>query len=86
MSAFTKTSFPNSGITNTLSLKNSTNIDYNYPSLNRKDLMYLSTVTNNDFPIRKFKQLHTNRNWSICTINYLITHCLQLLDFHQLYY
>ena len=69
MSAFTKTSFPNSGITNTLSLKNSTNIDYNYPSLNRKDLMYLSTVTNNDFPIRKFKQLHTNRNWSINLYN-----------------
>jgi hypothetical protein len=48
---------------------NSTNIDFNYPSLNRKDLMYLSTVNNNDFPLRKFKQLHTNRNWSINLYN-----------------
>ena len=69
MSAFTKTSFPNSSKTNTLSLENSTNTDFNYPSLNRKDLMYLSTVNNNDFPIRKFKQLHTNRNWSINLYN-----------------
>lgn len=69
MSSFAQTSFPNSGITNTLSLQNSTNIDFNYPSLNRKDLMYLSTLTNNDFKMRKFKQLHTNRNWSINLYN-----------------
>jgi len=69
MSAFTQTSFPNSSKTNTLSLENSSNIDFNYPSLNRKDLMYLSTVNNNDFPTRKFKQLHTNRNWSINLYN-----------------
>ena len=69
MSAFTQTSFPNSSKTNTLSLENSSNIDFNYPSLNRKDLMYLSTVNNNDFPKRKFKQLHTNRNWSINLYN-----------------
>ena len=69
MSAFTQTSFPNSSKTNTLSLENSTNIDFNYPSLNRKDLMYLSTVNNNDFPKRKFKQLNTNRNWSINLYN-----------------
>ena len=31
--------------------------------------MYLSTVTNNDFPLRKFKQLHTKRNWSINLYN-----------------
>ena len=49
--------------------KNSTNTDFNYPSLNRKDLMYLSTVNNNDFPLRKFKQLHTKRNWSINLYN-----------------
>ena len=49
--------------------QNSINRDFNYPSLNRKDLMYLSTVTNNDFPLRKFKQLHTNRNWSINLYN-----------------
>ena len=69
MSAFTKTSFPNSSKTNTLSLQNSTNTDFNYPSLNRKDTMFLSTVNNNDFPIRKFKQLHTKRNWSINLYN-----------------
>ena len=69
MSSFAQTSFPNAGITNTLSLQNSTNIDFNYPSLNRKDLMYLSTLTNNDFKIRKFKQLNTNRNWSINLYN-----------------
>ena len=45
------------------------NIDYNYPSLNRKDTMYLSTMTHNDFPIRKFKQLETKRNWSINLYN-----------------
>ena len=69
MSAFTQTSFPNASKTNTLSLQTSTNKDFNYPSLNRKDLMYLSTLNNNDFPIRKFKQLHTNRNWSINLYN-----------------
>jgi hypothetical protein len=53
-------------------LENSTNIDFNYPSLNRKDLMYLSTVNNNDFPKRKFKQLNTNRNWSINLYNLYI--------------
>ena len=45
------------------------NIDYNYPSLNRKDTMYLSTMTKKDFPIRKFKQLDTKRNWSINLYN-----------------
>ena len=45
--------------------KESLNIYYNYPSLNRKDTMYLSTMTRRDFPMRKFKQLETNRNWSI---------------------
>ena len=49
--------------------KKSINIDYNYPSLNRKDTMYLSTMTHNDFPIRKFKQLETKRNWSINLYN-----------------
>ena len=47
----------------------SLNIDYNYPSLNRKDTMYLSTITPKDFPMRKFKQLETNRNWSINLYN-----------------
>jgi hypothetical protein len=44
--------------------RNGQNIDYNYPSLNRCNLMNLSTINNNDTQIRKFKQLDTNRNWS----------------------
>ena len=60
---------PDSTKSDFLLTQNSINRDFNYPSLNRKDLMYLSTVTNNDFPLRKFKQLHTNRNWSINLYN-----------------
>ena len=47
----------------------STNIDFNYPSLNRKDLMSYSVITNKDAPLRKFKQLHTNRKWSVNLYN-----------------
>ena len=32
--------------------------DYNYPSLGRKDLMSLSTLTNRDFPIRKINKIN----------------------------
>ena len=49
--------------------KTSLNLNYNYPSLNRKDTMYLSTMTQRDFPIKKFKQLQTNRDWSINLYN-----------------
>ena len=49
--------------------KQTLNMDYHYPSLNRKDTMYLSTMTQKDFPIKKFKQLHTKRNWSINLYN-----------------
>ena len=69
MSTFSQTSFPNTKNTNNIFQVCKTNTDFNYPSLNRKDLMYLSTVTNNDFPLRKFKQLHTKRNWSINLYN-----------------
>ena len=69
MSLLTPNTPPISNNTNILHKQNSTNIDFNYPSLNRKDLMYLSTVSNNDFPLRKFKQLHTKRNWSINLYN-----------------
>ena len=31
--------------------------------------MYLSTMTQRDFPLKKFKQLQTNRNWSINLYN-----------------
>jgi hypothetical protein len=41
-----------------------TNPDYNYPTLNRKDLMSLSTINNNDANIRKFKCINTKRDWS----------------------
>jgi hypothetical protein len=40
------------------------NPDYNYSSLNRKDLMSLSTINNNDVTLRKFKQIDTKRDWS----------------------
>ena len=43
--------------------------DFDYPSLNRKDLMSLSTINKNDFPIRKFKQIVTNRDWSLNLYN-----------------
>ena len=43
--------------------------DFQYPFLNRKDLMSLSTINNNDFPIRKFKQMITNRDWSLNLYN-----------------
>ena len=69
MSLLTQNSFKDTNNSNILKTQNSTNIDFNYPSLNRKDLMYLSTVNNNDFPLRKFKQLHTKRNWSINLYN-----------------
>lgn len=41
-----------------------TNIDYAYPSMNRKDLMSLSTVNSNDALTRKFKQVDTKRDWT----------------------
>ena len=67
MSSITQTekiSFPK-----TTNSKEALNLDYNYPLLNRKDTMYLSTMTQKDFPIRKFKQLETKRNWSINLYN-----------------
>ena len=59
----------NSQEINIVEKHNSTNADFNYRSLNRKDLMFLSTINNNDHPLRKFKQLHTNRNWSLNLYN-----------------
>ena len=41
-------------------------IDYNYPSLNRKDLYDLSNI--NDIK-HKFKKLNTNRDWSLNLYN-----------------
>ena len=39
--------------------------DYNYKSLNRKDLIINRNLDNSDFPIRKFKQLDTKRDFSL---------------------
>ena len=71
-SKFLQTDFNNTNHDNQNRIKTlqySTNIDFNYPSLNRKDLMSFSVITNKDAPLRKFKQLHTNRNWSINLYN-----------------
>ena len=38
--------------------------DFNYPSLSRKDLMYLSSLNSRDYPLRFFKKLNTKRDWS----------------------
>jgi hypothetical protein len=38
------------------------NIDYNYPSLNRKDLSDLSNINDKK---HQFKKLNTNRDWSL---------------------
>ena len=67
MSSITQTAF--NSLQKTAKSRESLNVDYNYPSLNRKDTMYLSTMTQKDFPMRKFKQLETNRNWSINLYN-----------------
>ena len=40
-----------------------------YPTLSRKDTMFLSTIGAKDFPMRKFKQLDTTRDWSINLYN-----------------
>ena len=45
------------------------NHDNNFPFLKRKDTMYLSTINSNDFPLKKFKQLTTNRDWSLNLYN-----------------
>lgn len=40
------------------------NKDYNYPSLNRKDLMSLDTIKEKDFPRKKINKINSKRNWS----------------------
>jgi len=47
-----------------------TNPDYNWPSLNRKDLMSLSTINKTDAKFREFKKLDTNRDWSTNLCNF----------------
>ena len=67
MSSMAQTSY--NSLPNSTASKTSINLDYHYPSLNRRDTMYLSTMTQKDFPLRKFKQLETKRNWSINLYN-----------------
>jgi hypothetical protein len=43
--------------------------DFNYPSLNRKDLIYSRCLDGTDFKLRKFKQLDTKRDWSLNNYN-----------------
>ena len=40
------------------------NSDFNYPSLSRKDLMYLDSLKPRDFPIKKLNQINSKRDWS----------------------
>ena len=40
------------------------NEDYNYPSLNRKDLMSLDTIKEKDFSRKKLNSINSKRNWS----------------------
>ncbi len=44
-------------------------LSQNYPTPSRKDTMFLSTIGANDFPLKKFKQFDTNRDWSINLYN-----------------
>ena len=45
------------------------NNDFNYPSLNRRDLMYLDTIKERDFKKRGINKLISNRNWSLGLYN-----------------
>ena len=44
--------------------------DFNYPSLNRRDLMSLDTINDKDFPKKKINQINSKRNWSINLYNH----------------
>ena len=43
--------------------------DFNYPALNRKDLMSLDTIKEKDYPKKKINQINSKRNWSINLYN-----------------
>jgi hypothetical protein len=45
------------------------NNDFNYPSLERKDLMLLGTINSRDCTIKKINQINSNRDWSINLYN-----------------
>ncbi len=43
--------------------------DFNYPALNRRDLMNLDTIKEKDYPRKKINQINSKRNWSINLYN-----------------
>ena len=43
--------------------------DFNYPSLSRKDLMYLDSIKSMDCPIKKINRIDTKRDWSLNLYN-----------------
>ena len=52
-----------------VSKQNKINIDFNYPPLNRKDLMSLSTIGPQDVKMKQFKKMDTTRDWSVNLYN-----------------
>ncbi len=62
MSVSVSQQFPENRVT--INKENNYN-DFNYPSLNHKDIISIRNLDSNDFPIRKFKQLDTKRDFSL---------------------
>ena len=62
MSVSVSQQFPEKRVT--INKENNYN-DFNYPSLNHKDIISIRNLDSNDFPIRKFKQLDTKRDFSL---------------------
>ena len=56
-------------VNNIYEKKRSFSNDFAYPSLQRKDLMYLNSINSRDFPIRKINQINTKRDWSLNLYN-----------------
>ena len=44
-------------------------LDYNFPMPGRKDLMSMDVIKDGDVNLKKFKQLHTARDWSVNLYN-----------------
>ena len=66
MSVSVSQQFPEKRVT--INKENNYN-DFNYPSLNHKDIISIRNLDSNDFPIRKFKQLDTKRDFSLNNYN-----------------
>ena len=66
MSVSVSQQFPENRVT--INKENNYN-DFNYPSLNHKDIISIRNLDSNDFPIRKFKQLDTKRDFSLNNYN-----------------